>query len=303
MMPLVKRLGFVAMNVVDLDAATRDTQDIAGARLIERNGERAVLSSNARRAELVFYKSESNAARSIGLEVDNAAAVDEALERARTAGLTVVTEQPSLEFIDRAFSFLTSEDHLIEVHTRVPHDQPRRFLGPGIHPKCIDHVNLVAVDPAKIAGELQEVLGMQISERTLGREVSWLRAADGRHHTIGMVKGPRAGIHHFSWEFDSFEDFRRLGDLLDAEGRALIWGPGRHGAGDNIFSYYFDAAGFMVECTSDMETIHDLSEPTRVVDAGAGLSNPKVVNKWGTPPSPVWVQHHTAFAKPALSEA
>ena len=90
----------------------------------------------------------------------------------------------------------------------------------------------------------------------------------------------------------------RLGDVLDAHDRLLVWGPGRHGAGDNLFAYYVDPAGFLIECSAEMEVIDDTNgfEP-RVTDIPPDLSNPKVVNRWGALPPLAWIQHHSDFAK------
>ena len=296
MAPLVQRLGFIALNAVDLDAVVADATAIAGARLVERTKDRAILTSNKRRAELVFYRASANEGRRIGLEAVHPDAVGEARKRAEKAGVTIVSDRPSLEFIDKSVTFVTSEGHVIEFHSAVPNDQPRWYAGPGIHPNCIDHVNLTAINPQAVTRELSDVLGTKLSERTVHDEVTWIRAADRRHHTIGIVRGQRPGMHHYSWEFNSFDDFKRLGDVLAAEERTLVWGPGRHGAGDNVFSYYLDPAGFMVECTAEMEIMHDDDVEPRICDAGAALDNPRVVNLWGSPPTKVWLEHHTDFA-------
>ena len=118
-----------------------------------------------------------------------------------------------------------------------------------------------------------------------------MRAGDGRHHTIAAAK-EATGVHHISWEFQSFEAFKALGDNLAIEGRRLLWGPGRHGAGDNLFLYYKDAAGFLIECIAEMEVILDTDSDVRVVDPGEGLSNWRVLNQWGALPPNEWVNHH-----------
>lgn len=298
MEPLVHRLGYIALDVADLDACVEDAIQIAGVAVVERTPERALLTSNARHAEVVMHKAESNACRAVGLEVRERSAIAEATRRAREAGLAVLTERPSLEAIDAAVTIMTSEGHVIEVHTPMPRDRPVRHPGPGIHPRCLDHVNLSAQNPEKIVGELERVLGLRLSERTPGWELTWMRAGDGRHHTVGCLRGP-SGIHHYSWEFADFADFKRLGDVLDTFGRTLAWGPGRHGAGDNIFAYYVDAGGFMVENTSEMELISDPDFVARVSD----LANVKVVNRWGLRPSPEWLAHFSSFAAPATATA
>lgn len=297
MAALVQRLGYIALNVKDLEGATADAQNIAGARLIETSADRSILSANRRYAELVLHRSHENAVRCVGLQAVNAAAVDEVANRAEAAGLTVLTRRPSLDVIEKSVTIMTTEGHVFEIHTAMPENNPRRYLGPGIHPEFLDHVNLAAIDPKSLADELYAVLGMELTERTTGYEIMWLRAADNRHHTLAAVKGA-TGMHHFSWEFAAFEDFKRLGDTLDADDRVLIWGPGRHGAGDNLFTYYFDRSGFMVECIAEMEVVHDEELEVRVSDPGENLSNIKVVNRWGAPPPIEWIEHHNPFATP-----
>lgn len=291
---LIYRLGHVALDVTDLDAAVADAQAIAGARLVSKDGNRAILTANRRHAELVLNKSDTNTARAIGLEATGPQAVEEVANRVRRLGLRILSETPSLDVIQHSVTFASSEGHIFEVHTAMPEDQPARYAGAGIHPRYIDHVNLASADPKAMAEEFSEVLGLVLSERTTGYELMWMRGGDGRHHTVGLVKG-RPGLHHYSWEFSDFADFKRLGDTLDACDRNIVWGPGRHGAGDNLFAYYFDTSGFLVECTAEMEIIGD-NRPAKVTDVGVNLSNAKVVNRWGALPSQVWINHHTDFA-------
>lgn len=301
MRPLVLRLGYVALNVIDMEAVCEDAVNIAGPRVVSRTENCIMLSSNARHAELILHKSDSNGARCIGLQANNAEAVHTIKTRVKEAGLKIITEQPSLPCIEESVTFSTSEGHLFEAHTAMPTDRDRRYFGAGAHPKCIDHVNLTAEDPKKISEELNKAMGLQLVERTTGYEILWMRAADNRHHTIAATKGKAGGIHHLSWEFSSFEDFKKIGDMVDANDRTLIWGPGRHGAGDNLFTYYFDRAGFMVECMAEMEVIDDENFVPRISDPGESLSNIKVVNRWGAVPPDIWINHHNPFTKGNVS--
>lgn len=297
MEPLVHRLGYVALNVGDLEGAVEDARQIAGAALVDSTPDRALLSSNARHAELILHRAESSSLRSIGLEALDRANVDEVARRAREAGLSIISETPSLPVIEHAVSVAFPEGHVIEVHTPMPRDRSARHAGPGIHPRCLDHANLTAADPANSAQLMMQVLGLRLTERTSGWELAWMRAGDGRHHTLAFARSDRGGgLHHYSWEFADFADFKRLGDVLDTQDRTLVWGPGRHGAGDNLFAYYVDVAGFLVETTAEMEIIAEPDFQPRIVDPGENLSNYKVVNRWGQLPSAAWMGHFNACA-------
>lgn len=296
MKPLIQRLGYVALDTTDPAALVRDTVNIVGARVVGEEGGAVILSSNERHAELVIRKSGANALSACGLEAVSAEAVAEVKARCKAVGLPILSETPSLACIDSAVTFATSEGHVYEVHTPMPHDRPLRFQGPGVHPKCLDHVNFTAANPAKWAEEMHASCGFLLSQRTSGYEISWMRAADRRHHTVAAVKSHSGGVHHISWEFNAFDDFKKLGDALIVEGRRLVWGPGRHGAGDNLFLYFRTVGDFFFECIAEMEVIYDEDMPARVVDPGENLSNWRVVNQWGPLPPLEWIDHHSPLA-------
>ncbi len=291
MQPLVQRLTYVSVNSTDPEALAQDTADIIGAREVGREAGAILMSSNDRHAELVIHKDGSDSLRGTGLEAVSEEAIDEVKARAEAAGLRILSTTPSLECIDKSVTFATSEDHVFEVHTAMPQDRALRYVGPGMHPKCIDHINFTALNPAKFSDEMNASCGMLLSQRTTGYEISWMRAGDGRHHTVAAVKSHAAGVHHISWEFNAFQDFKGLGDLLASQDRRLVWGPGRHGAGDNLFLYFRTVGGLLYECIAEMEVIHDVNEPPRVVDPGENLSNWKVVNQWGALPPQEWIEN------------
>jgi catechol 2,3-dioxygenase len=303
MKPLVTRLGYVSLAVVDPERVAEDTVNILGARVVDRSNDRILMSANERHAEFILYKAAENKMRACGLEAPDAEAVEQVQRRCQAAGLAVVSRTPSLPCIEKSVTFVTTEGHVFEVHTPMPLDRPLRFHGPGARPKCIDHVNFTAVDPALWAKEMEASCGFFMSQRTTGHEITWLRAADGRHHTIAAVKSANPGVHHISWEFSAFEDFKKIGDSLIVENRRIIWGPGRHGAGDNLFLYYKNSADFLIECIAEMEVIRDDNMATRIADPGENLSNWKVVNQWGTLPPIEWITHNSPIQSPNAMRA
>lgn len=299
MRPLVQRLSYVAVDAVDPERLAQDTANIVGSRVVGREGGKVLMSSNRRHAEYVLHEGDSNSFRRCGLEAVSGSAVDEVADRCRDAGIEVLTRTPSLAAIEKSVTFQTSEGLVFEVHTPMPEDRSARYHGPGARPACLDHINFTAEDPEKWSREMEKSCGFLLSERTTGYEVSWMRAADGRHHTVAAVKSHAGGLHHLSWEFNAFQDMKSVSDSLIPEERRLVWGPGRHGAGDNIFLYFRDSADFLVECIAEMELIHDDDAPVRISEPGEGLSNWKVVNQWGPLPPIEWVDAYTAISQAA----
>jgi hypothetical protein len=63
---------------------------------------------------------------------------------------------------------------------------------------------------------------------------------------------------------------------LKRAGTDIRWGPGRHTAGDNAFSYFVSPGGFAVEYTAELEEVDfDMHEPQ--VHAPA----PRIMDQWG----------------------
>lgn len=296
MRPLVQRLGYVSVHTTDPERLAEDTANNIGARVVGQDEDGTILmSANRRHAEYIIRKGDADQHAVCGLEAVSADAIDEIKGRVQRAGLEVLSTTPSRNVIEKSVTFATSEGHVYEVHTPMPHDRPQRYHGPGLRPRGIDHVNFTAADPEAWAREMSETCGFLLTQRTTGHEISWMRAADGRHHTVAVVHNEVGGLHHTSWEYNSFQEFQGIADALIPEGRRLVWGPGRHGAGDNLFLYFVNSAGFLLECIAEMELIHDDDLPPRVVDAGENLSNWQLVNQWGAAPPIEWITHNTVL--------
>ena len=50
---------------------------------------------------------------------------------------------------------------------------------------------------------------------------------------------------------------RRIGDVLRGHHAQLVWGPGRHGPGNNLFTYHVDSTGALVEYFADILRIEN----------------------------------------------
>ncbi|OBU00224.1 hypothetical protein VE01_01676 [Pseudogymnoascus verrucosus] len=76
------------------------------------------------------------------------------------------------------------------------------------------------------------------------------------HHTFFMSKNPTAHVHHASFEVHDF-DTQILGhQWLAKKGYKSVWGVGRHILGSQIFDYWWDPTGFMIEHYTDGDTVN-----------------------------------------------
>jgi catechol 2,3-dioxygenase-like lactoylglutathione lyase family enzyme len=294
---LVNSIGHVQLNVADMNAVVRDATEILGLHVTRSETRQTWLASNGRRVELVLHSTDANAVRSIGFETVSVQAVEEAARRVPQAGCRLLSERPTLECCLAGVVFATPQGHVFEVHSPTP-DQiyGRRHYGLGVGVNRIDHVNITSPEPGETRRQLELVMGLRLSERMADDSLIWMRGANRQHHIVGIVRG-RTGLHHYAFDLDDFARYCRLGDLLDRAGKELAWGPGRHRPGDNIYAYYVDAAGAMVECSSGMALVaDDESFQPNTITALKRPDNVRVMNVWGTPAPKPWLEHHFPFA-------
>jgi catechol-2,3-dioxygenase len=102
---------------------------------------------------------------------------------------------------------------------------------------------------------LEQVLGFRLSDDVGDGTLLFLRC-NADHHGIGITKGGE-GLHHYAWEVENIGQLGLLGDVLEKNNGKFLWGPGRHGAGGNLFTYHLDPAGCVVEYYADLIKIYD----------------------------------------------
>ncbi|KAJ4358227.1 uncharacterized protein N0V89_002807 [Didymosphaeria variabile] len=101
------------------------------------------------------------------------------------------------------------------------------------------------------------------------------------HHTFFMSSNPTAHVHHCSFEVHDF-DAQNLGhEWLAKKGYKSVWGVGRHILGSQIFDYWWDTTGNMIEHYADGDLVN---EETPV---GWGAAGDESLAVWG-PEVPGW---------------
>jgi len=281
---LIQQMGHVVISSPDPLGAAKDLQETVGLRISEQDGETVYLTSNNRHHEVTYVKGAGKAV-ALGLEAVSAEAVDEVYKRAKSDGLTILSDKPIGKHYLRAVTLVAPGGAVFEVHTPIARNQPERYLGGGPRPRRIEHINAFSPDTAAFGDFCAKTLSMKLSDRTSDDGFRWYRGADGYHHTIALGPGASA-LHHYAFDLHSMQDLSRIADNLALKSRSLVWGPGRHGAGSNIFTYYPDPHGCLVENSIEMARIdNDAVYEPRSWDISEGL-NGRWINQWGTPPTP-----------------
>jgi 2,3-dihydroxy-p-cumate/2,3-dihydroxybenzoate 3,4-dioxygenase len=130
--------------------------------------------------------------------------------------------------------------------TALPQDRER--------PIQVAHVVFNARDREAASLALVDVFGFKVTDRT--PYMNFLRCNE-LHHVIAYANSQVDTLNHVAFEMrDTDAVLRGMGRLKD-EGCATVWGPGRHGPGNNVFAYFIGPFGACIEYTAEIERVDD----------------------------------------------
>jgi catechol 2,3-dioxygenase len=286
-------IGHVALQVTDLDRSIEHAQRTLGLHVTVREAGVAYLTANDKHHEMQLIEADRPAFDHVGLEVERESELEALRDRAIAAGCEILAETPQEAALESAIRFLGPDDIAFEV-----------YLGMGrelisventVRPlaRKLGHVTFNSGQMLEVERFLVDVLGFRVSDRVEG-EASWLRC-DPDHHGLAVSAG-REGTrcHHYAFEVESWASLGTYLDDVARDGDDLIWGPGRHGPGFNIYTYRVDPDGCVLEVYTDLLRI-DNDEAYVPFDWS---THPSPMNLWGPPAPDDFRDHGVPVGRP-----
>ena len=250
---MIKAIGHVALQVPDLDDSVRWATGVMGLREVKRDGRTSYLTHGRAHHSLIYIEGAEGALDHISLEARDDSAVDELNDVLAKHGVPTIAHERE-PGVAQSIRFELPDGHVVEVFTGMEENEPRH-TGRGVQPRKFGHPMLKSERPRETQRFLEEVLGFRLSDDVGDGTLLFLRC-NAVHHGIGITKGGE-GLHHYAWEVENIGQLGLLGDVLEKNDGKFLWGPGRHGAGGNLFTYHLDPAGCVVEYYADLIKIYD----------------------------------------------
>ncbi len=271
----VKHVSHVALKTRNVEGQAAFYADIVGLGETQRDtAGRVYLRCNANHHAVVLVPSTENGLDHYALDVGDAAALESAANALTRAGISYETETagelgqgPSLRLRD-------PDGYIVELIGGIEQVSPN--YGPrAVQPRKLGHVTLLVDDCKRTAEFYSEVLGFRVSD-WVDDIFLWMRC-NPDHHGLAFAKTGFVKMHHFAFEVVDFSYLARQADHLMNNGYVLLYGPGRHGPGQNQFEYFRDLEKNLVEFMCDIQQIwDDATYVPRVWSA-----NELWVNMWG----------------------
>jgi catechol 2,3-dioxygenase len=273
---LISRVAHVALRVPDMTRSVEHATQILGLREVERDNGTVYLTCNPAHHSLQLISSDRAACDHIAFKAVDMEALETIHDRLVHEGVHILSTHPEERGIHDALRFVGPSGHVFEIFVHVDEGQPN-YIPVGVRPRQLGHLTIKCENVEEMVSFVQRVLGFRVSDRMAKDAYVWMRC-NPYHHSLAVVKGQNQ-FHHYAWDVSSLGDIGQVADCLLATGKTVFWGPGRHGPGNNLFLYYIDPDGAVVEYTAGMTIILDEES----YQPGDWSASPPTFNRWGAP--------------------
>jgi catechol 2,3-dioxygenase-like lactoylglutathione lyase family enzyme len=169
----------------------------------------------------------------------------------------------------------------IEVSAGVATRTHRKIAERESIPVRLSHVVLNSTDPDRTSQWYSDALGFRLSDTLAGADMGTVMnfmRCNPRHHSLAIARGPHVSLHHVSFEMRGIDEFMRGSGRALRSGTRMVWGPGRHLAGSNTFSYFLDPQGNTIEYTTELRELDEDAWHPHIYD----MHDESVQDQWGT---------------------
>jgi catechol 2,3-dioxygenase len=278
------QIGHVALQVHELQTSADHARETFGLRRTEAgDGSAAYLTANDKHHELELIASSRAGLDHIGLEVESAEELGIFRDRIVSSGATMLSVNHTEPGLTGALRVLAPGGIVFEIYAAMTREP--LSLENALPPlaRKLGHLTLFSAEKPALERFILEVLGFRVSDR-IGDFGTWMRCGPDHHGlAVGQAtEGTR--LHHYAFELEGWATVEVFADRVAKSGQQLLWGPGRHGPGFNVFTYLADPGGGIGEAYTDLLRIEN-DAAYRPIDWS---TEPRALNLWGPQAPPGW---------------
>ncbi|MDZ7911963.1 MAG: VOC family protein [Rhodococcus sp. (in: high G+C Gram-positive bacteria)] len=272
--------------------------EVWGLQVVEAGADRAWLRGTGDQHHAVqLTAAERNGLGRITFAVSTPREIDEAARRLEARGIAIVDGPGQVDAVGGGYGlqFVDLEGRIIELLADT--FAVAKISTTDAVPVGVTHVVLNTIDIDAAVEFYSDVLGMRVSDWS-EHQMAFLRC-NTDHHSIAFNQAQWTSVNHVAYEMSTVDNFMRGIGRVRHHGILPLWGPGKHGPGDNTFSYFGDPAGLVCEYTSGIAQVDEdrwLCKVWRRV--------PELSDLWGTagPPSAEVRERMAGIADPGAFE-
>jgi catechol 2,3-dioxygenase len=150
------------------------------------------------------------------------------------------------------FRVSTPEGHPIAISADVA--RHAEAIDDRSRPTKLTHVVINSAEVERQTAFFLDVLGFKFSDATF--MMDFVRCCSD-HHSVAIARGKGPSLNHMAYEMPNIDGLMRGAGRVRNSGYEIMWGVGRHGPGNNVFSYFVEPNGFVTEYTTEVDQVDD----------------------------------------------
>jgi catechol 2,3-dioxygenase len=255
--PSVVALRAVEINVADLDGASGFYTDVWALEPVARTNGAHYFRASGPEDHVLIVRSDASlelGISAIELAVSEPAEVEQLHARLTAAGRRVDDGPRQLSTPGGGFGFAAYDGSGRRWNFSSGVEQHADGASSPDRPFKLSHVVL---NSANIADDLNFAVDhLGFRQRDESKSMVFL-GCNSDHHSLAYAKLGQATLNHIAYEVPTLDAVMRNAGRLKRKGHPMQWGVGRHGPGDNVYSYFLDPENVPIEYTAEVLQVDD----------------------------------------------
>ena len=286
----VRKIAHASYEMPDVEKQLEYYTEILGLALVERDQDAAYLANSVDHHSVVLRRGSQAQCVRIGFEIGPDDDLEGFERQVQSHGVKTQRKKDPEPTIADVLTFEDPKGTVMEVFKRGEF-AGQRFQSKGVVPHKLGHVAFHVTEVKKVTDFYCDVLGFRVSD-WMGDFFSFLRCGPD-HHTINLMETGANRHFHTAFELRDWAHLQTACDYLSLNGYKLLWGPGRHGIGHNLFAYHRAPNGLITEFFAELDRMNEelgYFEPRpwhrdRPQKPKVWAKDPSAANLWGILPS------------------
>lgn len=256
--PQVSSIRHVELAVPDLKAATEFYSVVWGLRPVASDAPGQLLrAAGGEHHILRLVEGPTAQLRGAGFAAPDAATIHALHARAGSLGVKIRSAPHQLPAgLGGGFGFVLETPDGLPLTISSDMQPAAENLDLSGVPHKLAHVVINSADVDSQFSFFCDTLGFKLSDSN-GR-LEFIRC-NADHHSVALARATGMSLNHMAFELPDIENLMQASGRVKLRGHELDWGVGRHGPGNNVFSYFVDPMGFVAEFTTEVQQIDEAS--------------------------------------------
>jgi catechol 2,3-dioxygenase-like lactoylglutathione lyase family enzyme len=250
----VRKISHASYQMPDIDKQVEYYTEILGLNLVEKDKDAVYLTNANDHHSVVLRKGAQPTCTHIGFQIAPDVDLGDFEKQVQAQGIKTQRKKDAEPSISEMVTFEDPKGTVMQVF-KPGKPSGKKFQSKGIVPHKLGHVAFHVTDVKGVTKFYCDVLGFRESD-WMADFFSFLRCGPD-HHTINLMETGSNRHFHTAFEVRDWGHLQTACDYLSLNGYKLLWGPGRHGIGHNLFAYHRAPNGLITELFAELDQVND----------------------------------------------